>query len=316
MRIDRTLETSKSAEHPSHIHSIEYETEITAVLEHLHSNLGNLTSSNGVSSFLYVSESCRMAVDIDGNLKDHTFGRVEKLLEAFGRQLDGLQGGEAFGNSNPWLPLLADEPPSDSSDGEARSNEPLCERHPFETMITFGQGASTLDSAAALAWIDVLTSLVVCADLAEQSFLEHQLGSQGEFSNPLFSSSDLLQILGCAPSTIDYYSKKAAGYNAALKESVASAMIATADGKTLAPLALHVANMALVQDNPLEARQRIKLKLLGGEYGKFSREYTKIALKAIDRHAEGEVLELKGKDDVPNWLYAGLPEDLKVGLCK
>ncbi|PPJ56685.1 hypothetical protein CBER1_08726 [Cercospora berteroae] len=281
---------------PDRAHDVDMNTEITAVLQLLQDSQKSVADgSNGKmsSSFLYASPNCGMTVSVDSTdtMAEHTYDRVGLFMNCCERQFDVLTACPDLTNVMDIFSVEAL-----SSDGEESVEEVDFEeefdRHPFDSAIDFAQMPSTLDSAHATAWIDVVVNTVARCEEAVASYFDWQLSPDGDFSAPEFSFMDLLRHLGCKETTIDHFKSRLAARPSELDEAVASAMNAIFNDNPLGTLALQVAKTAAADTDPDTIRYRFKMKLLSGGYGMHPREYTRKALVAVGAEGVQEQEEL------------------------
>lgn len=251
---------STSSENDGHVHQLDYSGMIKAVLRHAHRTLGTLSSGHAAHQWLYAPADRRMEVRIGNNdlgFLDSTYEKVEALTKVCSRQLDTLHMGRGQGKD------------PGTTDAAQRSS----------STINLDQAPSTLDSTQALAWIDFCLSAVQsCAD----PDFKLDLSTKGPFASPTFSASDLLQAFGTSLTTQRFYDSKVADHQTRCQEAIASAMLAVSSGSKIAELALNSANQELKNTTSDAVLANIKVKLLAGEYGRFSDSYLKVALLSLN----------------------------------
>ncbi|KAF2206584.1 hypothetical protein CERZMDRAFT_89201 [Cercospora zeae-maydis SCOH1-5] len=301
--IGETRNTSSKKASSGCAHQIDMNTEIKIVLRRLQlaqHAISNSTGSELSSSFLYAPPDCRTTVSVDSTdpFPEHTYDRVEQLLHCCERQYDFFTGCPELPNITDIFSIksvsTSSESSSSSEEEAASEDDDWPAHHPFDSAIDFTQMPSSLDPAPITSWIDITTSTVARCQHAQQSHFTWQLSPAGDFRSPEFSSTALLRKLGCAQSTISHFRSRFRTRPVQTDEAVASAMHAIFNENPLGTLALCVARAAVRDAEPENLRDGIKMKLLGGGYGMWSRDYTRKALVTIEAEGMTEEGEERG----------------------
>ncbi|KAK5175440.1 uncharacterized protein LTR77_000579 [Saxophila tyrrhenica] len=113
--------------------------------------------------------------------------------------------------------------------------------------VEYRQHASTMSADAILAWVDVVLNMTsYCRDTSRED-LQVLVGSDGSLRKAGTSHLDLLKAVGCAPETVDHYTRRECDkYQRSLRHAEAnSAQAASKDplaSLTLVSIALSVCN--------------------------------------------------------------------------
>ncbi|KAF2159967.1 hypothetical protein M409DRAFT_29577 [Zasmidium cellare ATCC 36951] len=139
--------------------------------------------------------------------------------------------------------------------------------------LSFSQQASTFDSTAVMAWIDVLTKVVLRAHYAEGTFFAWQFSGDGEYRAPSYDAEQMLRDLHVKKRTMRYYRSSKKDDISQRDEDLAAALGSTLRGDLLGPLAMHVANTAIANTNHDRVKETIGQKLRAGGYGRYNASY-------------------------------------------
>ncbi|KAI7504949.1 hypothetical protein KC347_g8171 [Hortaea werneckii] len=141
--------------------------------------------------------------------------------------------------------------------------------------IEFRQHAGTLDVQQVLSWVD----FVISATRYSYEKQGHEQMANTRFSDPDYDAIDLLAELGCNEQTIQHYTAKLYGNDAAQPYADSTELAALKkisrlstkeEGRIIAPVLKRSIEQQAMAIHPLQVSRRIREKLLVGAYGQFS----------------------------------------------
>ncbi|KAK4500588.1 hypothetical protein PRZ48_008777 [Zasmidium cellare] len=282
-------ETTADTDTSSHVHTTSMKTEIAAVLKQLQTRLNKLFQ--GSQAWLFPSTNSGIDVNFFNGKTGFpvtTIKKVSWIVVAWQRLFDSLHDTHRIAEKplfeesldvhlDAWLHQIKKAPGlrsiAELLKGVKAAKILDIQQVDSNGQITFSQQASTFDSSAVLAWIDVLTKIILRAHYAEGTFFAWQFLGDGEYRAPTYSAWQMLKDLQVKKSTIKYYQSRKKDAVSQLDDDLAAAMESSFRGDLLGPLALHVANAGLTTSNYGRIEDTISHRFRNGGYGRYNKAY-------------------------------------------